>query len=458
MAHQKKIVILGAGLAGVSLAWLLSQEGYDVTIIDRNSGTAQGTSFANGGHIAAGDALPWTRLNFLFRMLSGSFRNDSALRLRLRGDMAQWQWLAQTMLSSTPKIWLYKARCLLALATFSQKCLAQRQDELKSSQSKSKMALDFDFNQKGVLHLFWGRQAQKRAQARCDLMLKYGLEAQLLDAPHCMKIEPALTKAVQYGYVSSGLLFPQDQTGDAHSFTRQISKIAQKNGVRFLFDREINGVKLSKNHISAIFVSQNEGQKEGGNEGQNKGKNKGKNKGQNKSSDEIEGDIFILALGEGSPSFAEHFGVYLPIYPVRGYSVTMETNGAHAPSIGLVDEARRVVISRFGDKLRLAGLADIGIDQSKTQSRVDFLLQAWRELLPESADVESARSWAGNRPMTPDGMPIIGKVKNIDNLYLNTGHGSLGWTLCHATAQITADLIAKRAPIIDPTPYRLDRF
>ena len=424
---EMKIIVLGAGLAGICASWALAREGHEVVVIDRHKAVARGTSFANGGHIATGDALPWTSMVFLRQLLLSFVRQGGAMRLHLRADPAQWMWLARMISSASSGSWGANAHRLLSLAALSQACFTQWLDEIADEDFDA----DFHVSAQGVLHIFSGRSAMKQAEQRAALMRANGVEVKVLDAPACMRTEPALTKAVQYHRVEAGLLFPSDKTGDARAFTETLGARAAKKGVKFLFNHELTGVAIEGRQIKSVLTDRRE----------------------------VKGDIFVLALGTDSVPFARHFGLRLPVYPVRGYSVTMETNGAHAPRLGLVDEAHRVVVSRFGGELRLAGLADIGAAGDVIPShRADLLMRAWRELLPESADVSSAKFWIGERPMTPDSLPLLGRTPMLDNLYLNTGHGALGWTLCHASAQLTADLIARRAPLLDPTPFSLSRF
>ncbi len=418
-----KIIVLGAGLAGICASWALARDGHEVIVIDRHATVARGTSFANGGHIATGDALPWSSMLILRRLLLSFFHHRGAMRLHLRTDPAQWMWLARMVRSASSGSWGINAHRLLSLAALSQACFTQWLDEIADQ--------DFHVSAQGVVHIFAGRKAMQRAQKRAQLMSANGIEVEVLDGYNCMRTEPALTKAVQYRRVEAGLLFPDDKTGDARAFTEALGARAAAKGVKFLFNHELNGVATQGRYIRAVLTSRGE----------------------------VSGDAFVLALGTDSVAFARHFGLRLPVYPVRGYSVTMATNGAHAPRLGLVDEARRVVVSRLGAQLRLAGLADIGAAGNEIPShRADILMRAWRELLPESADGASAQFWIGERPMTPDGLPLLGRAQMMDNLYLNTGHGSLGWTLCHASAQLTADLISRRAPMLDPTPFSLSRF
>ncbi len=418
-----KIIILGAGLAGICSSWTLARDGHEVVVIDRHPAAARGTSFANGGHIAASEALPWSSKVILRRLLLSFVRRQGAMRLHLRADPAQWWWLARMVANASAGAWRSNTHRLLSLAALSQACFAQWLDEIKDE--------DSHINDNGVLHIFSGRGAMQRAKKRAALMEANGIDVQVLDGHLCMRTEPALTKAVQYRRVEAGLFFASDKTGDARAFTETLSTHAAKKGVKFLFNHQLTGVVMEGRRIKSVLTDRGE----------------------------VKGDIFILALGTDSASFAKHFGLDLPIYPVRGYSVTMATNGAHAPKLGLVDESRRVVVSRLGAQLRLAGLADIGAAGHEIPShRADMLMRAWSELLPESADRASAKFWIGERPMTPDSLPLLGRAQMTDNLYLNTGHGALGWTLCHASAQLTADLIARRAPQLDPTPFSLSRF
>ncbi len=424
---EKHIVVLGAGLVGIATAYALAQDGHKVSVIDKNSQAALSTSFANGGHIATGDALPWTSFNFLQRLITGFWREDSAARLHLKADKEQWLWLLRMLGNLSATNWKYRAHCLVELAQFSQNCFNQQQLELNKQYLPEQNPTITNY---GVLHLFSQRKAMKKAQAHAAFMQSFGVPCELLSGKEIMRKEPALTKAVQYQKVSAAVFFPNDKTGDAKIWTQTLADIAKEKGVNFHFNQKITALHTKGSQLSAVLTEKQE----------------------------INGDIFVLALGTGSVHFARHFGLRLPVYPVRGYSITMETSGAHTPSVGLVDERRRIVISKLGNKLRLAGLADIGMNDREQEQRQQLLLRGWKNLIPESANLQTAQFWTGERPMTPDSLPIIGKSTLLDNLYLNTGHGALGWTLCHGAAQLIADLIAKRAPAIDSSPFSLDRF
>lgn len=424
---QKHVVVLGAGLVGVATAYALVQDGHKVSVIDKNSEAALGASFANGGHIATGDALPWTSFDFLRRLLSGLWNKNSAATLHLRAEREQWLWLLRLLGNLSQAGWNERAGALLSLANFSQQCFEAQHSALHT-------IIQTKVVHRGVMHLFPPKEL-KKATARMALMRHYDIECHLLQGTEILKKEPALTKALQYQNIGTALFYPKDKTGDAKQWTQSLATIAKEAGVQFYFNHTIQAVQAAGQSLTSLITQEGNGVNK-----------------------EIPGDVFVLALGTGSGAFAKHFGLRLPVYPVRGYSITMDTNGAHAPSMGLVDEKRRIVISRLGDKLRLAGLADIGVRAGAAEARAAILLQAWQDLIPTSSELKTAQFWSGDRPMTPDSLPLIGKSGGFENLYLNTGHGALGWTLCHGSAQLISDLIAKRAPAIDTSPFSLGRF
>jgi D-amino-acid dehydrogenase len=338
----------------------------------------------------------------------------------LRADKEQWLWLLRLLGNLSQKSWHYRAHSLLALAGFSQECFDQQQSLLNMENKSTK----------GVLHLFSNRNGIKKAEARARFMQNFDIPCTLLQGNEIIKKEPALTKALLTEKIAAAVFYPNDKTGDAKVWTQALAQLAKEKGVTFHFGQQVKAIATKGSRLASVRTD----------------------------SKEIKGDIFVLALGTGSSAFAKHFGLRLPVYPVRGYSITMDTSGAHAPVMGLVDERRRIVISTLGDKLRLAGLADIGMSDRDRPQRMQLLLHSWRALLPHSAALESAQFWTGERPMTPDSLPIIAKSPILDNFYLNTGHGALGWTLCHGSARLVADMIASRPPAIDTSPFGLERF
>jgi len=396
-----KIVVLGAGVVGVTSAWYLAGAGHEVTVIDRRSGPGLETSFANGGQISAGHAQPWARPSALPKILHWLGREDAPLLFRPRADWAQWAWGLRFLRECTPGRFERNCRALARLASYSRDCLrALRQAT----------GIHYDEMTRGILQ-FFTEPGDLEAAAR---------HQSVKSAAECLALEPALQHAEEQ--ILGGLHFPEDESGDAHAFTAALAVLAKERGVVFEFQKTISAIQASDGRVVGLAGS------------------------------EIRGDAYIVALGSYSPQLLTPLGVRIPVYPLKGYSITLPlgpSEQAAAPRMSLTDEAHKIVISRLGNRLRAAGTAELtGYDASINPGRCAAIGRRIRQLFPQLGGITAVDNWAGLRPATPSNVPLIGKTK-YDNLYINTGHGTLGWTLACGSASALAAVVSGRAPEVE---------
>lgn len=404
-------VVIGAGVIGVTTAWRLHEGGYDVTVIDANSTAASLTSHANGGQLGASEVTPWAGPGVISQALKWMGQYDAPFRLRLTGSLRQLRWL-----------WKFSKRCNtasqrkrippnLALALRSQREMKR----LLAAFEAEGAPIKFDHKRAGILRIFPTLNALSEAAQTMSLMAHNGLEQQKLTSAECAVLEPALAAAHQKGEIAGGLFAPGDESGDALLFTQELAARAETCGVKFQFDEKVTRLETKAGRIIKVHTDRTT----------------------------YAPDVVVLAAGVASPELGKIIGKWVPVWPVKGYSVTLDVNPAAVgiPNVSITDEARRIVISRFGTTLRAAGQAEVGgYDLTLDEKRGAGVLEALIATFPAVATLGAPAYWCGLRPMTPDGSPILGAVPKVENLYLNTGHGTLGWTL----ALGSADLIARQ--------------
>jgi D-amino-acid dehydrogenase len=398
-----RVAVLGAGVIGVSSAWYLARAGHEVTLVDRQPEAGMETSFANGGQISAGHAEPWAKPSVVPKVLRWLGREDAPLLFRPRADLAQWMWGLRFALECIPGRFERNRRQLAGLASYSLSCL---------SELRAETGIQNHHLRRGILRFC-------TEQADFDALAAHG---ESKTAAECLAIEPALRDSRTP--VVGGVYTPQDESGDAHEFTLQLAQRAEALGVRFLRETTVEGLEIAGGKIAAA--------KAGGRR--------------------LEADAFVVALGSYSPLLLAHLGIHIPVYPLKGYSITIPLSpqaAADAPTVSLTDEAHKLVMSRFGDRLRCAGTAELtGYDTSVNEKRCAAILKRIEQLFPALAGSTEVRQWAGLRPATPNNVPVIGRTR-FANLYLNTGHGTLGWTLAAGSGRALADLVAGRQPDVD---------
>ena len=400
-----KIIILGSGVIGLTSAWYLQQSGCEVTVIDRQSRSAQETSFANAGQISYGYSSPWAAPGIPLKALKWLMEKHAPLKIKPSLDPDLFNWSTKMLHQCKIERYRINKSRMLKISLHSKECL----EELNN-----KYQINYQGRSKGTLQLFRSQKQLKAVEKDTSLLDESGTRYQLLDSAECLKQEPGL--ANMQGKLAGGLHLPDDQTGDCHLFCQQLQALAQKAGVSFVFDTEIHKLNLKGQQIDNIETS------------------KGR----------FTADKFVIALGSYSKHFLKQVGIDLPIYPVKGYSLTLPIiNEAHAPSSTIMDESYKVAVTRFNNRIRVAGTAELaGFDSSLPNKRLSTLNHVVSNLFPHGTDLSRAEYWTGLRPMTPDGTPIIGKTP-VKNLYTNTGHGTLGWTMACGSADILTQIITQ---------------
>jgi D-amino-acid dehydrogenase len=408
-----KVIVLGAGVIGVTGAWYLAEAGHEVTVVERRREAGMETSFANGGQISAGHAEPWAQPAVLPKVLRWLGREDAPLLFRPRADLAQWEWGLRFALECLPGRFERNCRALAGLATYSRDSLR----ELRRG-----LSLQYDQLERGILH-FATAPADFEAMARhAQTMRAMGVEREVKSAAECLRLEPALAHSLQP--VVGGLFTPQDESGDAHRFTRELARLAAARGVSFQFGMAVEALEAAGGKIIALRT--HDGSR-------------------------MSADAYVVSLGSYSPLLLKPLGMRIPVYPLKGYSITLAlgpAEAAAAPSVSLTDEAHKIVISRLGNRLRAAGTAELaGYDTAVNEVRCAAIVRRIRQLFPQLAGAPAVDNWAGLRPATPNNVPLIGR-SGLANLYLNTGHGTLGWTLACGSARALAELVSGRRPPI----------
>ncbi len=418
--HTPSVVVIGAGVIGVTSAYYLARAGARVTVIDRQPGPALETSFANGGQISANHATPWATPSTPWKALKWLGRTDAPLLIHPRWDPALAAWLVRFLGNCTSSRVRRNIERALRVALYSRTQLGQLRAET---------GLRYDALTRGILHIFCDRDEYEAALAQVPLMNRLGCERHVLGADECAALEPALAPLVPE--LVGGIFSPGDESGDAHKFTCELSRLCAEAGVTFRYETEVRRLVADNGTIRAIET------------------NAGR----------IEGEIVVVAGGSYTPLLVRPLGIRLPVYPGKGYSLTLPlTETAIAPTVSLIDDEVKMVYSRLGNRLRVAGTAEFtGYDASVNPARAQFMLNRALELFPRCGDPDKAEFWAGLRPSTPDGVPVIGPTP-IANLFLNTGHGTLGWTMACGSGRLIADLTLGQAPEIAVDGLGLDRF
>lgn len=412
------VLVLGAGLSGVTTAWYLRRAGFDVSVVDRQPAAGLETSFANGGQISISHPEPWANPGAPLQVLRWLGRDDAPLKFRPTRDPAQWRWGARFLLECLPSRTQRNTAAIAALARWSG-------EQLRALRGAT--GLHYDQLERGILHLFHSRAEFAQAPARARQLGGFGIAALVCDVAECLRIEPAL--AAQAATLAGGLYAPADESGDAHRFTQALAARLQDEGVRFRWNLEIQRLRAGARGLEAVEVRDGQGQKQW-----------------------LQADAFVVCLGSYGPRLVAALGEDLPIYPVKGYSITARViDATRAPSVSLTDESRRIVCSRLGERLRIAGTAELnGFDTRVRPERVAAILEWACSRFPGAIDPSSVEAWAGLRPATPGNVPVIGRGRT-PGLWFNTGHGTLGWTLaCGSAAALALLMSGQRPPIAFP--------
>jgi D-amino-acid dehydrogenase len=410
-----KIVVLGAGVIGTTSAWYLAQAGHDVTVLDRRPAPGLETSFANGGQISAGHAEPWANPAVLPKLLRWLGREDAPLLFRLRADPAQWRWGLRFLAECRPGRFAENCRTLAGLAAYSRDCLKQL---------RGRLGLQYDELSRGILHFATGERDFDAMAKHAEAVRSLGIRREIKSAAECLALEPALQYAEQR--IVGGVYTPEDESGDAHRFTQELARLAAQKGVRFAMDTSVITLHASRGELEAVDTSRGR----------------------------MSADAYVMAMGSYSTPLLRSVGVRIPVYPLKGYSVTLPlgpAEAAAAPTVSLTDEAYKIVISRLGARLRAAGTAELnGYDTTLNEIRCTAIARRVRQLFPQLGAATTVERWTGLRPATPNNVPVIG-ASPLRRLWLNTGHGTLGWTLACGSACALADLMSGRRPEVEFT-------
>ena len=415
-----KVLVLGSGLLGVSSAYYLSQLGHEVTVVDRQAHPAAETSFANGGQISVSHAEPWANPSAPLKVLQWLGKEDAPLLFRIRADMRQWLWGLQFLRECTPACTCYNIEQIVRLGTYSRDMLqALRRDT----------GLQYDQRTQGILHFYTSQKEFDGAHGPAQQMRELGCDRRVISAEEAIKLEPAL--AHMRGQLAGATYTAEDESGDANRFARELVKLCEAAGVKFLMSHTITALREAGGQLEHVEATDSEGRFQ-----------------------RLRADSYVLAMGSLSPLYTAPLGIHLPIYPAKGYSVTMPVKDARmAHQVSLTDDEYKLVFSRLtgpgSDRLRIAGTAEFnGYDRDLNRVRCEAIVRRVEQLFPGAGDATQASYWTGLRPATPSNVPIIGKSK-LPNLFFNSGHGTLGWTHACGSGKSIARIVSGLAPEVD---------
>jgi D-amino-acid dehydrogenase len=415
-----RVIVLGAGVIGVTSAYYLAKEGHEVTVIDRQPGPALETSFANAGEISPGYASPWAAPGIPMKAVKWLFMHHAPLIIQARPDLQKIEWVARMLMNCTSAAYGVNKSRMVRLAEYSRDCLIQL---------RADTGISYDERTQGTLQLFRTEKQVAAAEKDIKVLKADGVPFEVLDPAACVAAEPGL--APNLHKIAGGLRLPGDETGDCFKFTNSLADMAKALGVTFVWNTEIKALEADGGKIAAVQTS----------------------------AGRLTADNFVLAMGSYSPALARPFGMRLPVYPVKGYSITVPiVNEDRAPVSTIMDESYKIAITRLGTRIRVGGMAEIsGFNNHLHPRRQATLTHSVEDLFGGAGDQSQATFWSGLRPMTPDGTPLVGR-STVSNLYLNTGHGTLGWTMAAGSARVIANMISGRAAEIDAADLGYSRY
>jgi D-amino-acid dehydrogenase len=415
-----KVLILGSGVIGVTSAYYLARAGHEVTVVDRQPEPALETSFANAGEVSPGYSSPWAGPGVPVKAVKWLLMKHGPLVIRPKLDPVMWVWLLKMLRNCTSARYAVNKSRMIPIAEYSRDSLRDLRRDI---------GIQYDERAQGTLQLF-RYQAQLDGTAEDIAVLKqYGVPFEVLSREGCIAVEPALS-GVKEKFVG-GLRLPQDETGDCHMFTQALAKHAEALGVRFMFNTSIDRIVTDGARVSGVMTG----------------------------AGTLQADSYVLALGSWSSRLVAPLGISLPVYPVKGYSITVPIKDASgAPESTVMDESYKVAITRLGNRIRVGGTAEIsGYSDKLYDARRATLDHSLTDLFPRGGDLSKATFWSGLRPMTPDGPPVIGPTQ-YGNLHLNTGHGTLGWTMSCGSGRVLADTLSGKKPDIDVSALSVERY
>jgi len=415
-----KVLVMGAGVIGVTTSYYLARAGFEVTVIDRQAGPGRETSFANAGEVSPGYASPWAGPGVPVKAVRWILDRYGPLVVRPQADPAMWRWLFQMLRNCTAARYAVNKSRMVGIAEYSRDCLrALRAD----------IGIVYDERSQGTLQLFRKQSQLDGIGGDVDVLRQYAVPFQVLDRDGCIRFEPGLA-AVRDSFVG-GLRLPEDETGDCQMFTERLEGVARQLGVNFIYETTVRSIDTSGGRVVQVTTDRGA----------------------------YAADKYVVALGSFSPLLLRPLGVDIPVYPVKGYSITVPiVDESSAPQSTVMDETYKVAITRLGNRIRVGGTAEVGDYRVRLNpSRRAPLDRSLMDLFPKSGDMSRSTFWSGLRPMTPDGPPIVGPAR-FDNLYLNTGHGTLGWTMACGAARVVSDQIAGVKPEVDATDLSIRRY
>lgn len=415
-----KILVLGAGVIGTTTAYYLARDGHEVTVIDRQPGPALETSFANAGEISPGYASPWAGPGIPQKAVKWLMMAHPPLILRASLDPAMIEWGLRMLANCTSNAYAINKARMVRIAEYSR-------DMLIALRAETPIA--YDERMQGTLQLFREQKQVDAAHKDIEVLEQYGVPYQVLDRAGCIAAEPGLANST--ANIAGGLRLPHDETGDCFIFTNKLAEMAKALGVDFRFNTNIEGIEQQGDRITGVRTD----------------------------AGTLTADHYVLAMGSFTPLMAKTLGLKLPIYPVKGYSITAPISDAEkAPVSTVLDESYKIAITRLGDRIRVGGMAELsGYNTRLSPKRRETLAYCVNDLFPGAGDTEAASFWTGMRPMTPDGTPVLGRGKQT-NLFINAGHGTLGWTMACGSGRAIADLIAGKTPEIDMKDLGPERY
>jgi D-amino-acid dehydrogenase len=415
-----KITILGAGVLGVTSAYYLAKKGHSVTVVDRQGGPALETSFANAGEISPGYASPWAAPGIPLKAAKWLFMRHAPLIIQPTAAPHAWRWMASMLRNCTAARYALNKGRMVRIAEYSRDCLIALRAET---------GISYDDRTLGTLQLFRTQKQLDGIAKDVDVLRRDGVPFEVLDPAGCVAAEPGLAP-VQHT-IAGGLRLPNDETGDCFTFTNELRTLCERFGVQFRFETDIRRLRLERDRVVAVETT----------------------------SDILEAEVFVAALGSYTPALLRPLGLRLPVYPVKGYSLTLPiVDETRAPVSTVMDETYKVAITRLGDRIRVGGMAEIsGFDLDLPSARRGTLEHSVESLFGGAGNHKQGKFWAGLRPMTPDGTPVIGGTC-YKNLFLNTGHGTLGWTMACGSGRILADLVMGTKPEIETADLSLGRY
>jgi D-amino-acid dehydrogenase len=413
-----RVVVLGAGVVGTTTAWYLAKSGHEVTVVDRQPAAAMETSFANGGQISVSQSEPWAAPGAPLRVLKWLGRDDAPLLFRPKLSWHQLSWGLRFLLECLPSRYYFNIREMVNLGLYSRASLQQL---------RSETGIEYDHLGKGILQLYTDAKEYESALSATSVLRSYGIEREIKTPDEAVAIEPALRHSKDK--LAGAFYAGQDESGDAHQFTQNLARLCEAKGVNFRYETKIDALRAAGGRVTGVAL---------------KGASGG-------AAETLAADAYVVALGSYSPLLLWPIGISIPVYPAKGYSATLSTEGhAGAPVVSLTDDAYKLVFSRLGNRMRVAGMAELnGYNTDLNLVRCAALVKRAKELFPEAADYDHPTYWTGLRPATPSNCPLIGRTARYGNLFLNTGHGTLGWTEGCGSSRALADIVSGKVPEVN---------